>query len=103
MELTSTCASWRKQRANKEHIQDPVSTTLQARNLVPWSIVQPIMPGNLVESYVLQLTWQRRGGDHFMLQEHQMTLLKCHEDLRHHHQNEKTVLTELQETAFVCT
>lgn len=58
MELTSTCASWRKQRAAKEHIQDPVTTTLQ---------------------------------------EHQMTLLKCHEDLRQHHQNEKSILQELQE------
>ena len=26
-----------------------------------------------------------------------MTLLKCHEDLKHHHQNEKTVLQELEE------
>ena len=25
-----------------------------------------------------------------------MTLLKCHEDLKHHHQNEKTVLQELE-------
>jgi len=58
MELTNTCASWRKQRASKEHTMDPVSTTLQ---------------------------------------EHQMTLLKCHEDLKHHHQNEKTVLQELEE------
>ncbi|CAK9006494.1 Probable voltage-dependent N-type calcium channel subunit alpha-1B (DOE-4) (Voltage-gated calcium channel subunit alpha Cav2.2) [Durusdinium trenchii] len=58
MELTSTCASWRKQRAAREHIQDPVTTTLQ---------------------------------------EHQMTLLRCHEDLRQHHQNEKSVLQDLQE------
>ncbi|CAJ1401656.1 unnamed protein product [Effrenium voratum] len=58
MELTSTCASWRKQRATKEHIHDPVTTTIQ---------------------------------------EHQMTLLRCHEDLRQHHQNEKTILQELQE------
>ena len=29
MELTSTCASWRKQRAAREHINDPVTTTLQ--------------------------------------------------------------------------
>jgi chromosome segregation ATPase len=28
IELTSTCASWRKQRSNKEHIMDPVSTKL---------------------------------------------------------------------------
>jgi tRNA U38,U39,U40 pseudouridine synthase TruA len=27
-----------------------------------------------------------------------MTLLKCHEDLKQHHQNEKSVLQELQET-----
>ncbi|CAL1162795.1 unnamed protein product, partial [Cladocopium goreaui] len=58
MELTNTCASWRKQRASKEHTVDPVSTTLL---------------------------------------EHQMTLLKCHEDLKQHHQNEKSVLQELQE------
>lgn len=30
------------------------------------------------------------------LQEHQMTLLRCHEDLRQHHQNEKSILQELQ-------
>jgi len=58
MEMCSTCASWRKQRATKEHILDPVTTTLQ---------------------------------------EHQMTLLRCHEDLRQHHQNEKSVLQELNE------
>lgn len=58
MELTNTCASWRKQRASKEHTVDPASTTLL---------------------------------------EHQMTLLKCHEDLKQHHQNEKSVLQELQE------
>ena len=28
MELTSTCNSWRKQRATTEHILDPVSTKL---------------------------------------------------------------------------
>eukprot|EP00440_Ansanella_granifera_P066686 gb/GFBE01072320.1/.p1 GENE.gb/GFBE01072320.1/~~gb/GFBE01072320.1/.p1 ORF type:complete len:456 (+),score=118.07 gb/GFBE01072320.1/:1-1368(+) len=58
MELCSTCASWRKQRATKEHILDPVTTTLQ---------------------------------------EHQMTLLRSHEELRSHHQNEKGILQELQE------
>jgi len=58
MELCSTCASWRKQRATKEHIADPVTTTLQ---------------------------------------EHQMTLLRSHEELRSHHQSEKSVLQELQE------
>jgi len=58
MELTSTCASWRKQRATKEHITDPVTTALQ---------------------------------------EHQMTLLRSHEELRYHHQSEKNVLQELQE------
>ena len=30
------------------------------------------------------------------LHEHQMTLLRCHEDLRQHHQNEKSVLQDLQ-------
>ncbi|CAK9081714.1 Esterase, partial [Durusdinium trenchii] len=30
-------------------------------------------------------------------QEHQMTLLKCHEELRQHHQNEKNILQDLQE------
>lgn len=30
-------------------------------------------------------------------QEHQMTLLRCHEDLRQHHQNEKSVLQDLQD------
>lgn len=27
-----------------------------------------------------------------------MTLLKCHEDLKQHHQNERTILQELHET-----
>mmetsp|Transcript_96675 Transcript_96675/g.174591 ORF Transcript_96675/g.174591 Transcript_96675/m.174591 type:complete len:452 (-) Transcript_96675:244-1599(-) len=58
MELCSTCASWRKQRATREHILDPVTTTLQ---------------------------------------EHQMSLLKAHEELRSHHKSEKTVLQDLQE------
>ena len=58
MELTSTCASWRQQRASREKTQDPVSSTLQ---------------------------------------QHQMILLRCHEDLRQHHQNEKNILQELQE------
>lgn len=58
MELTSTCNSWRKQRATKEHIIDPVSTTLQ---------------------------------------EHQMVLMRCNEELRGQHQHEKSVLQELQE------
>lgn len=58
MDLTSTCASWRQQRASREKTQDPVSSTLQ---------------------------------------QHQMILLRCHEDLRQHHQNEKNVLQELQE------
>ena len=30
-------------------------------------------------------------------QEHQMTLLKCHEELRQHHQNEKNILQDLQD------
>lgn len=29
IDLTSSCAAWRKQRAHKEHIADPVSTALQ--------------------------------------------------------------------------
>ena len=58
LELTSTCASWRQQRASREKTQDPVSSTLQ---------------------------------------QHQMMLLKCHEDLRQHHQNEKVILHDLQE------
>lgn len=39
---------------------------------------------------------QHRGQVTTTLQEHQMTLLKCHEDLRQHHQNEKSILQELQ-------
>lgn len=58
LELTSTCASWRQQRASREKTQDPVSSTLQ---------------------------------------QHQMMLLKCHEDLRQHHQNEKVILHDLHE------
>lgn len=33
IDLTSACASWRKQRATKEHIVDPVSTTLQEHRM----------------------------------------------------------------------
>ncbi|CAK9073203.1 unnamed protein product [Durusdinium trenchii] len=46
---------------------------------------------------------QRSSKEHAMdpvstaLQEHQMTLLKCHEELRQHHQNEKNILQDLQE------
>jgi len=58
IENCNTCSSWRKQRATREHIQDPVSTKLQ---------------------------------------EHQMTLLKSHEELRAHHQTEKQILQDLQE------
>eukprot|EP00438_Fugacium_kawagutii_P017185 Skav215699 [mRNA] locus=scaffold3538:118124:119116:+ [translate_table: standard] len=58
MDLTSTCASWRQQRASREKTQDPVSSTLT---------------------------------------QHQMMLLRCHEDLRQHHQNERSILQELQE------
>ena len=56
MELISTCASWRKQRVGKEQTLDPVTTTLQER---------------------------------------QMMLLRCHEDLRQHQHNEKNVLQEI--------
>jgi len=58
IEMTSTCSSWRKQRATREHINDPVSTKLA---------------------------------------EHQTMLLRSHEELRQHHQQEKTALQDLQE------
>lgn len=58
MELTSSCNSWRKQRATKELIVDPVTTSLQ---------------------------------------EHQMVLLRCNEELRGQHSHEKNVLQELQD------
>jgi chromosome segregation ATPase len=58
IENCNTCASWRKQRATREHIHDPVSTKLQ---------------------------------------EHQMTLLRSHEELTSHHQTEKQILQDLQE------
>jgi len=58
MDLTATCASWRKQRATKEHITDPVSTKLQ---------------------------------------EHQMFVVRAHQDLKGHHATEKTNLHDLKE------
>merc|ERR1719217_1651311 len=58
IEMCSTCSSWRKQRATREHIVDPVSTTLS---------------------------------------EHQTMLLRSHEELRGHHQSEKSILADLQE------
>eukprot|EP00929_Paragymnodinium_shiwhaense_P112922 TRINITY_DN81190_c0_g1_i1.p1 TRINITY_DN81190_c0_g1~~TRINITY_DN81190_c0_g1_i1.p1 ORF type:complete len:460 (+),score=126.11 TRINITY_DN81190_c0_g1_i1:105-1484(+) len=58
IELCGTCSSWRKQRATREHIVDPVSTKLS---------------------------------------EHQSMLLSAHEELRGHHQSEKSILNDLQE------
>lgn len=58
IELGSTCQSWRKQRATREHITDPVSTKLY---------------------------------------EQQAMLLRINEDLRGHHQAEKTALADLNE------
>jgi len=57
-DLCTTCSSWRKQRATKEHITDPVSTRLV---------------------------------------EHQAMLLRSHEELKSHHQSEKSALQDLHE------
>jgi len=58
IELTTTCSSWRKHRAAREHIEDPVSTKLSVS---------------------------------------QNMLLRSHEELRNHHQNEKSVLQDLND------
>mmetsp|Transcript_33632 Transcript_33632/g.94467 ORF Transcript_33632/g.94467 Transcript_33632/m.94467 type:complete len:453 (+) Transcript_33632:106-1464(+) len=58
MDLTATCSSWRKQRATREHITDPVSTKIR---------------------------------------EHQMTVMRAHQDLSGHHSQEKGNLHDLKE------
>ena len=58
--------------------------------------LRSLTPSTQFPSTVSSTRNQHRGQVTTTLQEHQMTLLKCHEDLRQHHQNEKSILQELQ-------
>lgn len=54
MELTSTCSSWRKQRATKEHIVDPVTTTLHEHQMVLMRCSEELRGQHRHEKSVLQ-------------------------------------------------
>jgi chromosome segregation ATPase len=54
MELTSTCASWRKQRATREHITDPVSTKLQEHQMTVLRAHQGLMEHHQSEKFNLK-------------------------------------------------
>lgn len=60
MELTSTCSSWRKQRATKEHINDPVSTTLHEHQMVLLRCNEELRGQHQHEKSVLQELQEKR-------------------------------------------
>lgn len=60
MELCSTCTSWRKQRATREHINDPVTTKLQEHQMTLFRSHEELRGHHQSEKYLLQeLTEQR--------------------------------------------
>jgi len=60
IELTSSCASWRKQRANREHITDPVSTTLQEHRMTVLTHQQELLGHHQQEKSHLKELQDRR-------------------------------------------
>lgn len=60
MQLTSSCNSWRKQRATKEHINDPVSTTLQEHQMVLLRCNEALRGQRSQEKTVLQELQDKR-------------------------------------------
>jgi chromosome segregation ATPase len=60
IDLTSTCASWRKQRATREHIVDPVSTTLQEHRLTVLHAHQDLVTHHQSEKSNLKELHDRR-------------------------------------------
>lgn len=68
MEMCTTCTSWRKQRAGKEHIDDPVSTKLEEHKVV------------LVKSH--EDLKRQREGEKMILQELQLQRERLRDALR---------------------
>jgi len=60
IDLTATCASWRKQRATREHIVDPVSTTLQEHRLTVLHAHQDLVSHHQSEKSNLKELHDRR-------------------------------------------
>lgn len=60
IDLTSSCSWWRKQRAAKEHIVDPVSTTLQEHRVVVLSHQQDLLSHHQNEKSHLKELHDRR-------------------------------------------
>jgi len=61
MELTSTCASWRKQRATAEHINDPVSTKIQEHQMTVLKAHQGLVSHHQSEKFNLKDLLERRS------------------------------------------
>eukprot|EP00928_Gymnodinium_smaydae_P070569 TRINITY_DN54379_c0_g1_i1.p1 TRINITY_DN54379_c0_g1~~TRINITY_DN54379_c0_g1_i1.p1 ORF type:complete len:493 (+),score=122.89 TRINITY_DN54379_c0_g1_i1:89-1480(+) len=60
IELTSTCHAWRKQRANKEHILDPVSARLSEHQTMLLRANEELRAHNRHERGILQDLQERR-------------------------------------------
>jgi len=60
MDLTATCASWRKQRAIREHITDPVSTKLQEHRMTVLQAHQDLVGHHQLEKTNLKDLQERR-------------------------------------------
>jgi len=60
MDLTATCSSWRKQRVNKEHINDPVSTALHEHRMTVLSAHQDLLSQHQNEKTNLKELNERR-------------------------------------------
>lgn len=60
IDLTSSCASWRKQRATREHIVDPVSTTLQEHRMTVLTHQQELLSHHQNEKTHLKELQERR-------------------------------------------
>lgn len=60
MDLTATCSSWRKQRATKEHISDPVSTKLREHQMTVLKASQDLSGHHTAEKGNLHDLKERR-------------------------------------------